>query len=65
MGKAEEQNRLEKLKYLCKKYKYQQENKELDFHRMIDVEAMNKQSIFEEAMKLMLGDGIIEYLNQL
>ncbi len=53
------QNKLSKLKYLCTDFKEIMEDKEFDFNELC---YRRKTEIFEEAMKLMLGDGIIDYL---
>lgn len=53
------QNRLSKLRDLCQEYKLIREEK--DFGYLSNMEA-RQEEIFEEAMKLMLGDGIIDYL---
>lgn len=58
------QDRLYKLKEMTEFQKYLEENKRSHLG-IQDTILRNKQLIFEEAMKLMLGDGIIEYINQL
>lgn len=56
------QNKLSKLESLCKEYKAIKEEKEFGY--LSNMEA-RQEEIFEEAMKLMLGDGIIDYLEHL
>ena len=54
-------NRLKVLKNMCEDYKVIRENK----HSTWEEELSLEMDVFQEAMKLMLGDGIMEYLNQL
>jgi hypothetical protein len=58
--------KLSKLESLCKEYKafkesYLTMSKEAESGSLL----RRKREIFEEAMKLMLGDGIIDYLEHL